>query len=198
MELDESTQCTIISTIAQLQSKELVVVFTNLRQSPFRLSNITESGREVSSFVLDSLSYPDSMKLISQMVELQNTSAACLREYRYNAIYRERVLSILARWSGGRPRLCQFAALAISTASTTCVMRLMQLVYESFIRKYQSSSTVLYNPREAVVLALLGVVLPPEVQCNLPDNETVDKAIARGVLSREHGHKLLKSRKVLS
>ena len=73
MELGEKIQKSVITAMAQLQRADLVVVFTNLRQSPFLHANATESGREVIATPLSSLSTFDSRNLIEHMVLMKPT-----------------------------------------------------------------------------------------------------------------------------
>lgn len=191
MALNEDQQKSVITAIAQLQREDLVVVFTNLRQSPFQHANTTESGREVISTPLNSLNTTDARKLIEQMVLMQPQFYDCFERYSSDNEFKDSILTVLARWSGGRPRLCEFAAVSIARSTTSHVTDLMYMMYKSFVDLYKTSSILLSIPREVVVLALLGVKLPSYVRCELSQRgETVDMVIARGMLSREGDNQL--------
>jgi hypothetical protein len=175
----------VISHLCNLMSEELIFVFTNLRMDPFKKK--TGSERNIQSFPLLRLGIEETVSLIKNMVELRcrNQSKVsqpmnCLQKYKTSSKFKESILMYMALWIGGRPRLCDYVSNVIVTCNSEKMAALKDEVYDKFVKKYHVKTV----PRQSVVLALLGVGVPPDVICTF-ETYNVDTLISLGVLSRE-------------
>jgi hypothetical protein len=99
-------QMRVISAIAQQQSSNLIIIFTNLRQAPFQLPNITESGRNIVSVQMNNLEFQDSCILIEKIILLVKdkrriTPNVCFKKFQSDESFRRNLLEVMAIWTGG-------------------------------------------------------------------------------------------------
>jgi hypothetical protein len=172
----EALQRREIAELAQHQTENFVIVFTNVRHDPFGDLLRTQSGRDIVQIPLRKISSTSTRRLIEDMVKIRGKGDMD-----------SHLLDLLASWSGGRPRLCEFAAMYVGGVKQPHPTIIIDRMVHALMVKYAG----LKIPREIVVLALLGYKLPPGIQCSIPSCQTsVDELIADGIISRERDNEI--------
>jgi hypothetical protein len=172
----EALQRREIAELAQHQTENFVIVFTNVRHDPFGDLLRTQSGRDIVQIPLRKISSTSTRRLIEDMVKIRGKGDLD-----------SQLLDLLASWSGGRPRLCEFAAMYVGGVKQPHPTIIIDRMVHALMVKYAG----LKIPREIVVLALLGYKLPPGIQCSIPSCQTsVDELIADGIISRERDNEI--------
>jgi hypothetical protein len=172
----EELQRLAIAQLAQQQTANFVIVFTNVRHDPFGDPLRTQSGRDIVQIPLRKISSTSTRRLIEDMVKIRGKGDMD-----------SHLLDLLASWSGGRPRLCEYAAMYVASLKQPHPTIIIDRMVHALMVKYAG----LKIPREIVVLALLGYKLPPGIQCSIPSCQTsVDELIADGIISRERDNEI--------
>jgi hypothetical protein len=177
---NEELQRLAIAQLAQQQTANFVIVFTNVRHDPFGDPLRTQSGRDIVQIPLRKISSTSTRRLIEDMVKIRGKGDLD-----------SQLLDLLASWSGGRPRLCEFAAMYVGGVKQPHPTIIIDRMVHALMVKYAG----LKIPREIVVLALLGYKLPPGIECSIPSSipsrrTSVDALIADGVISRERDNEI--------
>jgi hypothetical protein len=185
--LSDKERGRILSSLADLQSNDIHIVFTSLRQDTFE-SLTTPSGRKILQVVMNNLNLSDSVNLINNFIKILNGKKNIIRvNLNHNdLVHRDKQIKTLAMWTGGVPRLCEYAAITINEPKG---IDIFNSLYEKYRSKYSCKSQ--FIPREVVVLALIGLELNQQSIYKLTKhNSTVDSCIYYGFVLREHGNLL--------
>jgi hypothetical protein len=172
---------TILSNMASLQQNGLVLVFSNLYQQPF-FQVQTMSGRTIlNDVLLPCLDLGDSLRLVQDMT-VTMFSHVCTPQQIHMA-------TVLARYAGGSPRLCELGAGILSHyPKLNDPSIILALVYELYVERY--AMTLKRVPRVAVLMAVLGFRALPEISYALGCDDTVDSLVGQGLMIRENEHTL--------
>jgi hypothetical protein len=173
---NEELQRSAIGELAQYQTKNFVIVFTNARQDLFGGPLRELTGRDIIRIPLLKISFVSARCLIEDMANVRGT---CELD--------NQLLDLLASWSGGRPGLCEFAADSVCTVQQPQPTLVVNNIIDALLLKYAG----LKVPREIVVLALLGYKLPQGIQCLIPSCRTsVGALIADGIICQERDNEI--------
>jgi hypothetical protein len=180
---EEQKQSLEIANTADCQNKNFVLVFTNVKLDPFTDPLSLWSGRDIKLQHLYRLSSGASIQLVQSMVAMLSPTLNWDTD-----TDRQALVECVARWSGGGPRLCEYAAVLLSVPVCPHPTIIMSQMLDGFNEKYNAK---IRASRQAVILALMGVTLPPNEVCRLiSDHHSVDSLVADGILTRELRHEI--------